>query len=258
MKNKCGYFFSLKRSGNHAIILWLMKNLEGKKVFFNNINNEKEINAFDVEKDFKRTNLYKIDDNQNVFCSCEDYKFDGDIKNKKILEDINKLSCRKYKILILRDPYNQYSSILKSNNDNFILDKNKFVKIWKLYAKEYLNELNYLSKFDGEKVIINYNRWFLNEKYGEDIIKNKFKIVSYCSDINTVPGFGGGSSFNSTLYKNSAKEMMVLERWKSKEVDQKVIQKLFDDKELSNYVKKIFTPIELGMTKEEYERNLNV
>lgn len=52
MKKRLIFIFGLKRNGNHAIINWIIKNLEKSKIkvgFINDVN-EKAINDGDIDK----------------------------------------------------------------------------------------------------------------------------------------------------------------------------------------------------------------
>jgi hypothetical protein len=113
-------------------------------------------------------------------------------------------------ILILRDPFNLFASLLKSgrmraDNREYIVD------LYKQYAREFLGDTQLLKH---QKVCINYNKWFTDSAYRSDVAK-KLGFSTSKQAYTKVPGIGGGSSFSGQDFNNKGDNMQVLERWKS-------------------------------------------
>ena len=241
----------LKRSGNHVIINWLIPHYKGKVCFLNNV--EPIINPFltfhnivDLNK-----NLYKdfdIDKEKNGKFSKKDcliYSYeDGSFKkvlHKKFEKNYDKFvgrSKKRYNILILRDPFNLFASrIFRYHNlyGGNVLKEIRAKKLWKSYAREYLGETSYLGK---DKILINYNVWFLNKDYRNNI-ERKLELEPSNEKVNEVLTFGEGSSFDGVKFDGKANEMKVLERWKLL-ADDEFYKFILKDKELVELSNRIF------------------
>ena len=141
----------------------------------------------------------------------------------------------RFDVLILRDPYNLIASRLRSNIGNVKSITQNIVDVWIDYAKEFLNETNYLSQ---TKVVINYNKW-CSDKNTRQLIAQQLKLKFSDKGINDIPKFGGGSSFSQTEFDGRAVEMDSLSRWQYY-ADSREYQKLLNNEELIHYSEKIF------------------
>ncbi len=146
-------------------------------------------------------------------------------------------SEKRYDILLLRDPYNLFASLMKAK---FISPKNKqyYVDLWKEYAREYIGETNNLSQ---TKIVINYNQWFSDIEYRNNLSK-KLEFQALNTTYKKVPSFGKGSSFSGTEFNNNAQEMPVLDRWKYFK-DDAFYKEILADAELVNLSEQIFGAI---------------
>jgi hypothetical protein len=195
--------YALRKSGHHAIMNWVMKQLDGE--------------------------IYFLDDGQRSF---GDKKSEHKISNYENY-DIRKLHsnpCKK--IVILRDPFNWAASVYVGMQKNKHYRRNLRIDLWKLYANKFLEEKD-------DFVSIKFNNWFLDPEYrkerldalGIELKDNNIKSMS--SDHGSI----GQSSFDGLKYKDNAQDMAVLERYKNF-ADNKTYRSFFDDEmyELSKNV----------------------
>jgi len=241
----------LQRSGNHPIINWIGSQYPKKKVYLLN-NIEPYKNPF---KSLHRTiifhNLHLNKKNELKKPSKKDcliYSYE-DIPLEQISSTLSEKnhdkwlgkSSKRYDVLILRDPFNLFASRLQreldnvGNKINISTDKGFLIELWKQYAKEYLGLTNYLK---NKKIIINYNRWFLDKNYRKHIA-NALDIPFTDKGFNEVLEVGNGSSFDGLKYHLKTHKMNVLKRWK-KFHNNKKYKSLFKDLELIKLSNKIF------------------
>jgi hypothetical protein len=253
----------LRRSGNHAIINWIMKQTQDKAVHINDIFIRENpfracVEALSKEDPDFYWKAYRLKSN-NLYCgnhsldllrkeanqkflpkdlllySLEDYPLRL-MNNKSILIKHRLFfgrSQEKRDILILRDPFNLLSSRL--NHKNIGLKTRcyfkSFAKVWVEYAKEFIGETNHLT---NPKILINFNRWSSDREYRKTIA-HILNIPFTDKGFNHVPNFGGGSSFNS---KNQ-NSFEVNQRWEIYQ-DHQVFRKIIANRTLKYYAKLIF------------------
>ena len=148
-------------------------------------------------------------------------------------------------ILILRDPFNLFASRVmfgykNAGHEIYGINKkklNKLVGLYKLYAKEYLGETNYVSN----KVNISYNNWLSDEEYRREVLK-RLGMPILNTNINRVSKYGDGSSFGQKCINSKKDKMELMERWK-KFAGDKFYRNIFNDTELVELSKKIFGTI---------------
>ena len=148
-------------------------------------------------------------------------------------------SKKQINLLILRDPFNLFASLLKSKmmkkNDD---DKFKYINLFKGYARKYIDQKMNVKSDINHQICVNYNQWFseanyrikLAEKLGFTVTKEPFQKIS---------DRGKGSYFEGLEYQNQASSMKVLERWKVFK-DDLFYKSLFEDRELIELSKMIF------------------
>lgn len=244
----------MRRTGNHAILEWLKAQAKGEIQVLNNL--EVNVNPYRYKYEHLRDyypqyewTINKLKPlakgefifNDWLFYSYEDHDL-GKI-NSRFFERNHDLylgkSHKRIDILILRDPFNLFASRLKSNMIPVKNPRKDAVTLWIEYAQEFLGESQKLTQ---EKVCINYNNWFQNRSYREQLAK-RLGISFTDAGIENVNGCGGGSSFEGRAFYGKAQEMPVLERWK-KYVDNPAYRKIFrDNPQLLVYSEKIFGPI---------------
>jgi len=110
-------------------------------------------------------------------------------------------------ILTLRDPFNWSASYMKKSqhpNDCLV-----WPGLWLEYANEFVGNTNYLSN----AIKINYNRWFDDRAYRQQISAwLGFEFTDEALEI--VTPHANGSSFDQTQFDAQAQKMAVTERWR--------------------------------------------
>jgi len=172
--------FSMKRSGHHAVINWMMAQSKGSRHF----NNCKIKNGVIVSKKGRRVKNGK----HLIICNFEDRPVIAPFKNVKY-------------IVILRDPFNLVASRLRSTHPKM---GTIMQSTWKQHVKMALK---------GEPVIdVNYNKWFKDVNYRHQL-SDKLGLTFTDVGLDKVPKIGG-SSFDGYKYDGRAQQMDVLNRWK--------------------------------------------
>jgi len=141
----------MKRSGHHAIIMWMVKNMDGNIYHINNVNNP------DVADNLKKITELKKDGGKNIlFYSIEDYDPDKDFKI-----NFNTVTTD---ICVLRDPLNIFASRIKVSKTNEHKNKDWFSENKINLYKKHFNLLNN----DNFKVI-NYSKWNFDDDYRKEL-----------------------------------------------------------------------------------------
>lgn len=211
----------LQRSGNHAVIDWIINQHKGARVCFLNNVCHGDRNPFYTAiifvygmKEFsngylpklpknlqylnKELLIYSYEDderylqNEHSFLSsvyCKDFE-----KNKYFY--LGK-STKFIDVIIIRDPYNFFASRLKKMNSlSGIKNIEKIIAFWKEIANKAIEiEENRESK----TLLINYNKWLSNKQYRQQLSKSlcgKFTDTS----MKKMSIIGGGSSFEETVF----------------------------------------------------------
>ena len=213
----------MRRSGNHAIISWILSNFTGNVCHYNNIFIEKE-GLFVEEKQ-----VLSIEGDSNG-SSCKLYSFE----DYPFIEVTPCLSQVANKVLIIRDPFNTFASRIKrARKVNDIVDvfgvliTRKVLETWKQHAREFIGQTQHL----GENVIkINFNKWWADPDYRKE-------KSDHFGDVNSIEiprfsKFSNGSSFDGEYYKNNPEKMDLMNRWKEFENDEEFTT-LFDSETLS-------------------------
>jgi hypothetical protein len=239
--------YGMKRTGNHAIINWLLE--QDKFVFFNNIVPIGPIldgkHAVPSPMDFNewlhgsnfRENRIVIDNlkklffrNRTMMVSLEDH----DLK----FRPFKNVPVEVKNILLLRDPFNLLSSRIRKGSvlhrpliyptEMNVLMK-RVPELWKSYAREFLGLTGYLDN----KVSIYFNAWFSSESYRRETSQKlgfEFNDSKYSS---VVKKSSGGSSFDGTSFNGHSNEMNVLNRGSQlSDSERKLLDELLQDKEL--------------------------
>ncbi len=258
----------LQRTGNHGITNWIMKQYgevniaylnsvkpcyNPYRLYYNNFpNNRFSKDAFGQfsKKDLL---LHSYEDKRLELICDANFEKKHDLYLGK--------SAKRYDVLILRDPFNLFASRLKMMDrklngikemgdkltekqriDNELREKRlkrligkSSVNLWISYAKEFLGETDYLTQ---KKVFINYNQWFSDQEYRQNI-SQQLDVQFSDLGLEKVKGQGKGSSFDQLNFSGKATDMKVLERWQNVKDDPRFIQ-IFENEELWHYSDKIF------------------
>ena len=202
----------LQRSGNHAIANWVLKQLPGAGLFFNNVLPESPFDESRLEwaSDTDTTNfdflLYSFEDRSlHAVTSPRVYPAyiggDSPAVEKRI------------DIIVLRDPFNLVASRFKHGRTNALRSSYPtgltIPELWVMYAREFIGETNFLQEY---KVPVNYNLWCVSKDYRKklaDLLGLEFTDTGF----EDVTNYGGGSSFDGTGLDSQASQMSTAERW---------------------------------------------
>tara|TARA_R100001126_G_C4860695_1_gene167167 strand:+ start:62 stop:844 length:783 start_codon:yes stop_codon:yes gene_type:complete len=172
-------FAGMKRSGNHAIINWVVQNNFESLVYANNIVGvgPDSWHVYDAEYILPRMIdrlLLSVE-----HCPVSDYSmFDP--------------------ILIARDPYNWLASWISHTHFN-LENLERDIEV-------------YIENLSCDTPVISFNDWFSHRSY-RDRIGQQLGIVNTDASINGVTSFGKGSSFDKKSFDGKAQQMKVLQRW---------------------------------------------
>ena len=213
----------MSRSGNHAIINWILAQAPGRTCFLNCA--EPGWNPFLTAR--PRTPelpgwraLYKgfeieaeregrLSRKDLLVHSYED-TFLGPFKkpqNEARHDEWVGPSARRIDLLILRDPRNLFASRLASGYG--WLDAEIVVRIWSQHAREFLGLRRNLRQ---ERLMVSYNEWVTSAEYRWRVAES-LGLEFDDRATHKVPAAAGGSSFDGTAYDGRAEEMPVLRRW---------------------------------------------
>lgn len=106
---------------------------------------------------------------------------------------------------------------------------------------EHAREYLGLTNYFKNRVCISYNQWFTDKDYRQQVAKS-LDLKFSDAGINTVVSVGKGSSFDGTAYDGMAREMPVLIRYK-KYLDHPAMQKVLAHEELRDLADEIFGAI---------------
>lgn len=207
-------FFALKRSGQHAIIFWLLNNLccnletcqiKGVKSFLDKVKKICYMNDDIIGRETNET----IKDYKILIRNFEDKLFFYSANfNKTIVRDIVNTMCSRYAHPVLRDC--------------LIDDFDNIVTLW----KDYVN-----------RDCILYNRWVLDKIY-RDKISNDLLINENKDDVNFVSSIGGGSSFIGLKLEINRKNYN--QRYKTIKLPKVIVEKILDDNDLIHINRELF------------------
>lgn len=226
-------FFGVKRSGNHAVIVWIAHLWADPVYFINNVKHFED--PFNAPHDWRKT-ANTVDLRKDKI-SKERFSTEIRLRKKECLLlgyedlDLTQLESRsllpqdaignshiRYNCVLLRDHYNWLASRIKNyENEGSPYGYNRVKKdldLWKQYAREFLGETAYLN--DAKKIAISYNEWFISDAYRQSLANALSREFSD-RGLEIVPVIGRGSSFDKREYNNKAQGMKVLERWKTME-----------------------------------------
>ena len=259
--------FGMRRSGNHAVLNWIRKQIPGTFVHLNNAkiygNHDpyisfseivvSDLNPFVFESgprkvkrfakylirrgkvqytygrpDFGRLKIEALRQHPKslLIHSYEHYSLKmvlGEWFDTEMEQYLGR-SQSKSNIVLLRDPYNLFASLIKKK-ENFSNPKSIIGK-WNEHAREYLGHTSYLAN----RVSISYNSWFKDQDYRRELA-NRLGIEFTDAGLDSVPIFGRGSSFDGQKYSGQARKMGVLSRYKQF-LDHPVMKEVMADEEL--------------------------
>ena len=229
----------MSRSGNHAIIDWLLRAIAGRDWCFLNCVEPKAdpwstarpmddgrcwrtgaANARDVAGAARRAKAPQWD---VLLRSYEDtfltpvFGIDHAWPNWAAIGG----SRRCVDVLILRDPYNLFASRRRSRTG--LVGEKVAIRIWKQHARAFLARRHARTPL----VTISYNTWVKDRGYRRRKAA-ALGLAAPADDIGRVAGCNGGSSFDGYAFADRPEQMRVLDRWRHY-ADDPSFAALFDD-----------------------------
>lgn len=198
--------YGLRRSGHHAVLMWLIGMIPKTTLYYNcylaDQKLDRPITANRIqwfqdgrEKDISEFHPKKREPN-TVFWNAEDSFIDPDFNISEYTFTDSKL------LIVLRDPYNLIASRMSFHSKNY---EDRIHEIYK-------HLLIYPETTNVYK--INYNYWFSDEVYRKQIAE---KLGLNFDDHYLQRLSLSGSSFdkNRNTYENNSQKLKVLERYKN-------------------------------------------
>jgi len=229
--------FGLKRSGLHALVTWIWKHFKHNSILYQNNSylstwdrGRKNASAFSFEDRYnpKKKIYINVTEHMRAAYIMQGIEYFHYINNRFLARKLQarKLAKEQYHILCIRDPRNNFASMLKKDKfkDVYI---NNFIQYWTEYADLLLeNQVKHNNIFVERNmpkvklIPFVFDKWFVDKNYRmqiADILNIKFTDAGL-NDIKSI-----GSSFNGKEFQGKAQEMKVLDRWKEyKEFDSMV------------------------------------
>lgn len=221
--------YSTKRSGHHAFIEWLCKNLSGRWVYLNNIkipNGEVSfvkaetsigihvpggsvvgfLNEYKEMFDYVVMSYENITDEQLKVIYC----FEEKIKARFSLQQI--------RITHVRDFFNsfasQFSWFEKSGKEINKGSTNRFKKSWRLLAGAFIHESPYFGRLLGKGVLTSFYSGFCFEEKYRDGLANILDIPNNPLRQDLSKFGGGGNTFFSNPEDYKVEKGSLESRWK--------------------------------------------
>jgi hypothetical protein len=237
----------MSRSGNHAIVNWILAQWPGRTCFLNCA--EPGWNPFWTTRprtpelpgwralyegfEIEAERAGRLSRKDLLVHSYED-TFLGPFKkaeNEARHDEWVGASRRRIDLLILRDPRNLFASRLASGYG--WLDDQLVTRVWSQHAREFLGLRRNLRQ---ERLLVSYNEWVRSFAYRHQVAA-ALDLEFDDRAAHKVPAAAGGSSFDGTAYDGRAEEMPVLRRWHSFAADERFNRMLTPEaRELSDRI----------------------
>jgi len=222
------YFFGMKRSGNHGVIKWLLgqfdhlnpeDNLRSKGIFHNDYNS------------VSRSPLPETPRKDKV--RLVSYEDDARLLDREYRDSLlrSELGMTKHCFVLLRHPLNWYASykvLAKQWGWSELTPKSWLVDMMLKYFENF-----HMESKDHRVCPIIFDKWFKDPSY-------RRSIAATVTDRPNDRGFGSmdahsvPSSFEGWTHIKNAKELGVLERWKS--ITEEELKELLGNERLARIV----------------------
>lgn len=225
----------LSRSGNHCVIDWILRQVEGEWCFLNCV--EGKTNPFETARPTDdgrsvRTSIESLDlsaERRGNFVpkswlvhSYED-SFLGHAFSSAFERNHDRLvgrSARRLDVVVLRDPLNVFAS--RRALAGRVPDATA-VRIWKQHARAFLAPSRHLRR---ETILVPFDRFVASAAF-RGMLADRLGLRLRDGSISQVARCGGGSSFDGMRFDGRAERMAVGERWRSA-LDEPRWRALFD------------------------------
>lgn len=218
------HVWGIRRSGNHAIIGWLLRCVGAPFVHFNDIQDPRNpvtpdgvvvsgVQAWRYKRGLLRQARQFVRSRNDATFAGSDPSVDYEK-----LASLPGLACRVFSyedkpvsgarpaLLVLRDPFNLFASLLKAGY--FTRPLEELPATYASHAKEFLRQ-----KETG-LVGVDFNEWFRNASYRVSTA-HRLGFDTDGAAYDEVPANGGGSSFSGRSHRGQASRMDVLGRWRN-------------------------------------------
>lgn len=256
----------MKRCGNHAVIQWLLSQMQGTVCFRNNVRNHlalgnrgcDPIEALNTGPR-KAVRLDAPEVKDWFLCSFEDHDpaevFAPGLE-KRYSEFLQQPVRRHVHGIVLRDVFNYAASRLRSEKNgamrgDFKLahpeERRRLFDLWKAHARCFLD---FQDSDSADKLAVSYNAWLLDPMHRQAVCE-RLGIPLLDDDArHVVTGWGGGSSFCGM--RREADEAY-LERWRHL-ADHEAFRAALQDEELmmlngAIFGKELQNRVELTLTR---------
>lgn len=223
----------MSRSGNHAILQWILTQTRGRWAFLNCA--EPKTNPFETARPLARGDRalasyssFDLDREAGGALSHKDwlvYSYEDTFLGKvasPVFEDRRTdwlgTSERRFDLLIVRDPFNLFASRRRAGfyrgSDRAppgMVSEATGIRIWKQHAREALGQRDNLR--GDRRIVIRYNDWADDREYRRRTAE-RLGLEFDDSTADSVPRTAGGSSFDGTGADGAAHRMAVTERWR--------------------------------------------
>ncbi|MEM7772248.1 MAG: hypothetical protein AAGA75_15925 [Cyanobacteria bacterium P01_E01_bin.6] len=232
----------LRRTGNHAVIVWIRAQHPDHAWHINHPPAGKNPYQF-LYTHYKKPELRqeamgKFSHKSLLMMSYEDQNLEEICSEtfEKFHDTYVGVSANRFDVLILRDPFNLLASQIKSNMSRLTdSSATETIQRWKTYAREFLGETNFLTH---NKLCVSFNTWHTDSDYRKHVAES-LDFTFTDAGRERVKDYGGGSSFDGQEHDGKASQLKILDRWQLFEhVD--AFWHLFRDDELLHYAERIF------------------
>ena len=239
----------MSRSGNHAIINWILAQVPGSWCFLNCA--EPKTNPFHTARPTEDGTCWRSSDrafdleaHQAGRPSSGDWllvSHEDTFLKPAFGRDASALQAdhvgrfgRRIDVLILRDPYNLFASRRRFGHQAF--SDQVMVRMWKQHARAFLGDRR---SAGGPVLGLSYNDWVSDRDYRADLA-DTLGLAFTDEGFHDIARCGGGSSFDGTQFDGDAGRMELFARWRHYRDDRR-FRTLFDA-ETRALARRIFGP----------------
>lgn len=232
----------LRRSGNHALLQWLLTGLGHQWVFFNNARPRRQL--FRVAYDTERHNL-SCAEVEALADPTQRQRFTGQLvhsyedfsiaalgewlqQQPPLFGSVEQRVC----LLLLRDPYNLFASRLhasrQATDGHAWLPFDRYsipwlCESWVEHALEFSGQTHHLPNL----VTVSYTQFVTNPDYRQQLAQ-RLSITPDDTIMHRVAPTANGSSFDGCRFDGQAEQMALFTRWQQVREDPRYCQAVAD------------------------------